>query len=72
MGEHQEERAQQQLVCDGVEIQAEGGVLFGEARRHAVEAVAEAGQHEERKGQAMPPVQDRDHQKRDDEQTHQA
>ena len=71
VGEDEKQRAEQELVGDGVEILAEASALGEPSSEQAVEAVAEACQHEQRKCQAVPPVQNRDHQKRDDEQAQQ-
>src|ERR1035441_6649792 len=68
VGEDEKQRAEQELVGDGVEILAEASALGEPSSEQAVEAVAEACQDEERKRQVIAPVQNRDHQKRDDEQ----
>ena len=47
VGEHEEERAEQQLVGDGVQILAEGGALREPSGEEAIEAVREAGEDEE-------------------------
>ena len=44
VGEDEEERAEQELVGDGVEILAEAGVLGEPAGEQAVECVGEAGE----------------------------
>ena len=55
--EHEKERAEQQLVRNGIEIFAQSRALVQNAREQAVEAIADAGQDEESKCHAVPAVQ---------------
>ncbi len=71
VGEDKKQRAEEEFVGDGVEIETEGGALGEHAREQAVEAVAEAGQHEQGEGEVVAAVEDCDDQERDDEQTQQ-
>ena len=57
MHEHEKERAEEQLIRNGIQVLAETGTLLQDARKQAIQAVADAGQDEESKCHAVPAVQ---------------
>ena len=73
LGERQDEkgRAEQQLVGNRVKVLTQSRLLMEPAREQAVEGVADAGQQEEGKGDAILAIEDLNHQKGDDEQPQQ-
>ncbi len=70
MGEDKEERAEEKLVGDGIEIEAEGGALGEPAGEQAVECVGDAGEHEERKSDLVAAVEYLDDEKWNNEEPH--
>ena len=56
---HYEQRAEQQLVGDGIEVLSEFGALAQRARQQAIESIADAGQHKEDERNAVMAVDNR-------------
>ena len=70
VGEDEEESAEEELVGDGIEIEAEGGALGEPAGEQAVECVGDAGEHEEGEGDLVAAVEYLDDEEWNDEEPH--
>lgn len=62
--EHQEDRAQQQFVCNRVEILAEQGLLVKPAGEQTVQAIAEPCDNENRQSPVIMAIHELDHDER--------
>ena len=60
MRQHQEQRAQQQLVGDGIQIGSEFCPLTEQPRQGAIESVADAGHHHQNKCAMIMTIQNRE------------